>query len=250
MKLQKTLRIWCSSVYVHCTTTMYRAYNEIIHIFWPATTSLRRGGGRIMAIHSDYYPKQQYAFTLGGDQAVVHVCVNTVCVWMWAIGWSDFWRKILGLSACFAELDLKSNIFLWNVAYLLGAGPHFLYLTCLKASPLNKTCCLVCLKAKNERRKKFIWPGQEQICALWGPNIKKIWIFFLASVLWSKREVFANQKILIFKVPVIIFKVKTLLRAQAAKFANFWEVEHNNITDRQRSGARLKNRKKFYITPP
>ena len=122
-------------MYVHCTTTMYRAYNEIIHIFWPATTSLRRGGGRIMAIHSDYYPKQQYAFTLGGDQAVVHVCVNTVCVWMWAIGWSDFWRKILGHSACCAELDLKSNIFLWNVAYLLGAGPHFLYLTCLKASP-------------------------------------------------------------------------------------------------------------------
>ena len=138
------------------------------------------------------------------------VCVNVGNRMEW------FLKKNIGALGMLCRIGPQIQHFSLKCCLFTWCRATFFVFNMFKGFTLNKTCCLVCLKAKNERRKKFIWPGQEQICALWGPNIKKIWIFFLASVLWSKREVFANQKILIFKVPVIFLKVKTLLRTQAA----------------------------------
>ena len=115
--------------------------------------------------------------------------------------------------------DPKSQIFLWNVAYQLGAGPQKSFNDCYPKMGKNKIiqnferfCLFLFLELEMERnslkncllyfrykKNRYIhfWRRKKMLNSLWFE------ILFLAIVLWSKRKVFSNKKkIFIFKVPV------------------------------------------------
>ena len=118
----------------------------------------------------------------------------------------------------------------------------------------KQICSWVCLKAKKEARIKIVFPltSSKPNLPILGAkktlNKIKFQIFFLAIVLCSKRKVFLNfqKQIFIF----VIFESENFAAHApytcVAKIADYWNLTHKNVPDRQNSAHFWKSQKVTY----